>query len=345
MYKQRLLVAVIMMSSVIACSPGDTDAPEQATIAPAPATVAVPSAASGSSVSPSGANIADAIPGMIVAERGGFIPEGIEYDLANGRFLTGSLAEGTIFEIGLDGSVTPFIRDAALVSTVGIEVDEPRDRLLVANSDSSVFQGAGSGQAKLGVYSLTTGERFAMVDLAAVLNAGADAVFFANDVAVADDGTAFVTDTRQNVVYRVTPNYAASVLFAFPATEGLSLNGIVYHPDGYLLVADSGNGAIYKMPIANPAATASVRLPEPMSGADGIVWRADGALAVIQNSAEDGRVAALVSTDNWGSAQIAGVAPHDGQATTGAAVGNDIFAVQPHFNDQDPPSIHRAVFR
>ena len=76
---------------------------------------------------------------VITAERGGFIPEGIEYDQANGRFLTGSLAEGTIFEIERDGSVVPFIRDAELVSSVGIEADEPRDRLLVANSDRAAF--------------------------------------------------------------------------------------------------------------------------------------------------------------------------------------------------------------
>ena len=57
---------------------------------------------------------------VITVERGGFIPEGIEYDQANGRFLTGSLAEGTIFVIERDGSVVPFIRDADLVSSVGI---------------------------------------------------------------------------------------------------------------------------------------------------------------------------------------------------------------------------------
>ena len=58
---------------------------------------------------------------VITVERGGFIPEGIEYDEDNGRFLTGSLAEGTIFVIERDGRVVPFIRDAELVSSVGIE--------------------------------------------------------------------------------------------------------------------------------------------------------------------------------------------------------------------------------
>ena len=98
----------------------------------------------------------------------------------------------------------PFIRDAELVSSVGIEADEPRDRLLVANSDRAAFGGAAAGHAKLGVYNLTTGERLAMVDLGAMLGTPAPAKFFANDVTVDGDGNAYVTDTMNGVVYRVT---------------------------------------------------------------------------------------------------------------------------------------------
>ena len=103
------------------------------------------------------ASMAEPLPGMIVAERGGFIPEGVEYDTANRRLLTGSLSEGSIFQIHADGQLTTVVADAELVSSVGIEADEPRGRLLVANADVSVFQGDGTGQAKLGVYDLATG--------------------------------------------------------------------------------------------------------------------------------------------------------------------------------------------
>jgi hypothetical protein len=65
----------------------------------------------------------------------------------------------------------------------------------------------------------------------------------------------------------------------------------------------------------------------------------------VQNSAEGGRVVALVSTDNWVSATLAGIAPHDGQATTAAAVGDAIYTVRPHFNDAEPPTVFRSVFR
>jgi sugar lactone lactonase YvrE len=278
---------------------------------------------------------------VITTARGGYIPEGIEYDAANGRFLTGSLAEGTIFEIGIDGSVVPFIRDAALVSSVGIEADEPRDRLLVTNSDRAAFAGEPAGQAKLGVYNLTTGERIAMVDLGAVL--GAQPKYFANDVTVDGSGNAYVTDTMNGVVYRVTPDYQTSVLHRFTdLPEGAQLNGIVHHDNGYLLVVAGEH--TYKVPVANPAGTTKVNVAEPVAGQDGIVWAADGRLVATSNSGEAPQLVAFRSNDDWATAQRAGVAVLAGQATTAAAVGNEVWAVHPHFADAERPTIEQAVF-
>jgi len=311
---------IVFMAACAALAAGCTPEPE----APAPAAV------------PAGE--------VIVANRGGFIPEGIEYDQANGRFLTGSLAEGTIFEIERDGSVVPFITDAELVSSVGIEADEPRDRLLVTNSDRSVFQPGNVGQAKLGVYSLTTGEKFAMVDLAAIIGTPSDPpAYFANDVTVDTEGNAYVTDTRMNVVYRVTADYQASVLHRFTGLpEGAALNGIIYHDGGYLLVVAGQN--IYKVPVANPAGTTQVSVAEPVPGQDGILWSADGRFVAVSNSADAPRVVAFRSNDDWASAQRAGVAVLVGQATTAAAVGADIWAVHPHFADAEQPTIEQGVF-
>ena len=280
---------------------------------------------------------------VITVERGGFIPEGIEYDAANGRFLTGSLAEGTIFVIERDGSVLPFIRDADLVSSVGIEADEPRDRLLVTNSDRAAFGGDAPGQAKLGVYNLTTGERLAMVDLGAVLGAPAPPKFFANDVTVDGEGNAYVTDTMNGVVYRVTRDYQASVLHRFmDLPEGAQLNGIVYHDGGYLLVVAGEH--TYNVPVANPAGTTKVNVSQPVAGQDGIVWAADGRLVATSNSATEPRLVAFRSNDDWATAQRAGVAVLAGPATTAAAVGNEVWAVHPHFADDERPTLEQGVF-
>ena len=286
------------------------------------------------------ATAAPMLPDVIVAERGGFIPEGVEYDMDNGRLLTGSLSEGSVFQLHEDGRVTALVTDPDLVSSVGIEADELRDRLLVANSDRSVFQGGTRGQAMLGVYNLTTGERIAMVDLAATVeDAGDDAAFFANDVAVADDGTAYVTDTRMNLIYRVDADYAASVFHRFD-DDGAGPNGIVEHPAGYLLVARGD--ALWKVPLADPASATAVMLPEDIPGQDGMVWSA-GRLAIVSNS--DNRVVALTSSDEWMTADLAGVAAYEPQGTTAAVVGDDVYVVHPHFADDDPPSVSRVEFQ
>jgi sugar lactone lactonase YvrE len=327
----RTLGLVIGVSALIsACSPESE--PPAATPEAAPPAAAAPVATASC-----------AMPNCIRAARGGFIPEGIEYDTDNGRFLTGSLSEGDIYRIGEDGSVTAVITDPDLQSSVGIEVDEERDRLLVTNSDAGVFQGQSKGQAKLGVYNLNTGERLAMVDLGATLGAGPDATFFANDVTVGDDGAIYVTDTMQNVIYRVGSDYQASVLHKFTGTaQGFALNGIVHDAGGYLLVAEMGAGGIYKVPVADPAAAAQVTLPEAIAGVDGLTWMSGDRLGAVLNSTS--RVVALTSSDDWASAQVAGVATFEGQATTGATVGNEFYVVQPHFADQDPPMILRAAF-
>src|SRR5688572_24920325 len=205
---------------------------------------------------PASRPLANAAVNVIAAERGGFIPEGIEYDEDNGRFLTGSLAEGSIFVFERDGRIVPFIRDAELVSSVGIEADEDRDRLLVTNSNSAVFNDQNaSGHAKLGVYHLTTGARLAMVDLGATI--AAPARYFANDVTVDGEGNAYVTDSFANANYRVTPAYEASVLHRFAdLPQGALLDGIVYHDGGYL--PGVGEDRHYKVPVANPPGTAEV---------------------------------------------------------------------------------------
>ena len=281
----------------------------------------------------------DVLPATIVAERGGFVPEGVEYDAANGRILTGSLVEGSVLQIHSDGRVTTVVTDPELVSSVGIEADEPGNRLLVVNSDRSVFGGETAGQAKLGVYNLATGARLAMVDLAAAdVGASSDAAYFANDVAVGEDGTAYVTDTRMGMIYQVEANYEASVLHRF---DDFSPNGIVHHSSGYLLTG--GGAALWKVPLDDPAGATPVTLPEEVPGQDGMVWTVEGHLAIVSNSGN--RVVALASEDNWATAHVVGVATYETPASTAAVVGDDIYVIHPHFADEDPPSVERVVFQ
>ena len=282
-------------------------------------------------------------PERIVVERGGFIPEGIEFDTTARRLLTGSLVDGTIYEVGPDGTLSAFVVDPELVSSIGIEADEPRDRLLVANADRSVFGGPGPGIAKLGVYRLSTGERLAMIDLGRLAGGDADDIVFVNDLTVDAAGNVFLTDTFRNVIYRVDPSYQATLLYRFEPTTGLQLNGIVHHVEGYLIVAAAPTqGVLYKVPVGAPESARPIALSQPATGADGLVWDAAGRLVVVSNSS--GSALAYASSDGWESAELVGTARFDGQATTGAAVDDAVYVVQPHFNDAEQPVLLRVDF-
>lgn len=276
------------------------------------------------------------IPDVIVAERGGFIPEGIEYDNNSRRFLTGSLSEGTIYAISNSGQLTPVVQDEELTASVGIEVDESGNRLLAAANSSA-------GIPMLAVYELDSGQQLAMIDLAATIDGRqADAGHFANDVAITPGGTAFVTDTTQNIVYKVDRYYNAEVFLNLGSDAGLSLNGIDYHPSGALIVAAMATGELLRVPINRPENWSVITLDFPASGGDGLVWSPDGGLVVTSN--DTSRVLKYMSGDSWRSANLTGMARFEGQGTTAATVGKEVFVVQPHFGDAEPPVIVRTAF-
>jgi sugar lactone lactonase YvrE len=317
---------------IVGCGSREQAAPPQAQAEPAAAEPAAAAAAEN--------------PAVITFTTAGTVPEGVEYDTKNQRFLVGSLSKGTVFVVAADGTLSPFIQDADLKSSVGIEVDEERNRLLVANSDSAVFSGKSAGQAKLGIYNLDSGERIAMVDLAAAGPKEAKA-HFANDVTVGDDGSAYVTDSFARVVYKVDASNNVSVLLpnSFGKTKDHMFNGIVFNPAGYLLVAESVSGDLYKVPVADPKKFTKVKVPDSLAGADGLVPHPNGSVIVVRNDDSLSAVA-LSSSDDWATASPAGKGTFALQATTATVAGDDVYVVHPHFSDANAmPSIEKVALQ
>ncbi len=52
----------------------------------------------------------------------------------------------------------------------------------------------------------------------------------------------------------------------------------------------------------------------------------------------------FTSSDDWASAQLVGVAAYEVMATTVAVVGDDLYVVHPHFQDDGAPSVERVEF-
>lgn len=246
----------------------------------------------------------------------GLLPEGVEWDAEAGTFLVGSLSSGTIRAIADDGTVTDLFEDEDFSATIGLHIAD--GKLYVANSSGEVFGNpAATGLASLVVYDLASGERVSYTDLTGIFDG--EGSNFANDVTVDDEGNAYVTNSFQPVIYKVTPEGEGSV-FAnseFFESPGFGLNGIEYHPDGYLLAAVAGNSTLVKIPLDDPEAADLVALTEPLS-IDGMALGADGILYAV-NAGEQSQgqeVVAIGTRDDWMSAEVAARTATGGDATT-----------------------------
>ncbi|MCA8831069.1 gluconolaconase [Hymenobacter pini] len=292
-------------------------------------------------------NTTPALPDTVAFTQAGLYPEGVQYDATGRRFLVSSQTRGAVGQVKDDGTYSQFADDPVLVSTIGMRVDEARQRLLVAVSDPGYNTARTSTAtqrklAGLAAFNLTTGARLAYTDLGA-LRPGQN--HFANDIAVDGQGNSYVTDSFSPLIYKVDAQGTASVLLenaqlAAPA-GAFGLNGIVYHPDGYLLVAKSNEGAIFKIPLSNPSAFTKVTLPQALTGADGMLLQDNNTLQVVTNA--QAKVYRLSSTDGWTTATVTGTfsTPPQYPTTLARREGADSYVLYSNLNalqaNQNPP--------
>ena len=286
------------------------------------------------------------MPEEVVITKPTLFPEGVEYDTHGRRFLVSSLTRGTIGAIDDQGNYEPFIEDSDLGATIGIEVDEARQRLLVCVSDPST-----AGVAALGSYDLRTGERQFFTDLIAVAND--QAPHFANDVAVDSQGNAYVTDSFSPIIYKVDPQGNGSIFLQDstfqPSPGAFGLNGIVFNPNEFLLVAFSETATLYKVPMDNPAAFSAVSTEAgTITSPDGL-YLASGSnvLMVVNNDGggDQGNVVALGSVDRWKSGHmIDQFATGSVFPTTIAQRGKNFYVLYAYLNELFSGSPSRDTF-
>lgn len=234
--------------------------------------------------------------------------EGIGYNPVSKEFLVSSLHYGVIGAVSMDGKYRQWSRSGGeqFMSSFGLKVDAPRGRVLVCVADLGV--GERSSEATkhkfsgVAAYDMMTGQLRDFTNLARLLP---NDEHFANDLTVDADGNIYVTDSFAPVIYKIDTNNVASVAFNDPrfGGEGIKLNGIVAHPDGYLLAVRMDSGDLYKFNLKTKEIT-QVALPMPMLGGDGLLLDADNNLMLVQN--DKGVVRRLHSADGWKSASLIG---------------------------------------
>ena len=270
------------------------------------------------------------------------IPEGIAHDPATGDFFLGSILKRKIVRVssGAEGSAPRRIRDFAttgqdgLWDVLGMKVDAQR-RLLWVMTAAGKAAGPQEGCSAALVYDLGTGglARRCLVD-----NGKARHLF--NDIALAADGRAFLTDSEAGMVWRIDPGKDAPVPLVKPWSLGYP-NGIALSADEKrLYVADFAHGiAIVDV------ATGDLRaLPHAanvsLHGIDGL-YRHDSGLIAVQNGAgtervvrfrldKDGRQ--VVSLDILESRNPTFAIP-----TTGVIVGSDFYYIANSLLDRVGP--------
>lgn len=250
------------------------------------------------------------LPAKITVPQRGLSPEGIQYDEANQRFIVSSRTQGRIGTVRDDSTYTLFADDVRFVSTIGLHLDATRQRLLAAVSDAGANTNNRSTSttlrklAALAIFNLNTGALLNYIDLGALRP---NLPHFANDIAVDNQGNAYITDSLSPIIYKVDAQGVATVFLEnsqLSGGTGFGLNGLVYHPDGYLLVAKSNDGTLYKVPLANPASFTTVTSTQSLVGADGLLLFDNNTLLVVAGS--QSTVFRMVSNDAWATTRPTG---------------------------------------
>ncbi|NYI03535.1 SMP-30/gluconolactonase/LRE family protein [Allostreptomyces psammosilenae] len=257
-------------------------------------------------------------------------PEGVAWDPTRQAFLVSSTTGGSVSVVTPDGTVTELVPRIGECAILGLTVDARRGRLLVAYNDYHRRQYNPTDAppvSGVGVFDLATGATLGLVDILMGRERSC-----ANDLALDDRGNAYVTDSASDTLFRVAPDGTATALVSDPrwAAHNIGPNGIVHHPDGYLLLARYDGGRIFRVDLrrrTRPEVT-EVTLDHRLTTIDGMALRPDGTLVVVVNNlgiaeySPAGRdaVVLLGSDDSWRSATTIEDQPWPVQDPTTVAV-------------------------
>ena len=232
-------------------------------------------------------------------------PEGIAFDKAANLYYVSSARLGHIGKVTPQGTYTVLHADSTLKSTYGLKIHPDGKRLFACVSDANYSKYTNPAtrmkMARLISVDLKTGKRLSDTDLSLLV----PGKHFANDLTFDAQNNAYITDSFAGAVYKVDPNGKA-ILFAKDElfkTEGVGLNGIIYHPSGFLIVDNSSKGQLFKIDLRDPKKISKIAIDQYFVGADGLVLNDNNTLSMVVNGGTD-KIFQLSSSDQWQSAKV-----------------------------------------
>jgi len=284
-------------------------------------------------------------------------PEGVTFDKAANVFYVSSARLGTVGKVTKDGKYSELYADKTLKSTYGLKIHPDGKRLFVCAGDANYSKfstpDTKKKMARLISIDIKTGKKLADVDLSQLV----PGEHFPNDLTFDKNGNAYITDSFADVVYKVDAKGTAAVFSKSELlkTAGVGPNGIVFHPQGFLIVANNGTGALIKLPITDPDKGTKVKIDQFFPSADGMLLNDDSTLTLVQNGGIN-KIFKIKTSDNWTSAQITESTSLEDRfsfPSTAAIAGSDTWIMNANFSElaegNNVPSkkfsIQQAVFK
>jgi len=282
-------------------------------------------------------------------------PEGIAAN--DSIFYVSSVKNGSIAAVNMNGNYRTVLWDATLKSSFGMKVDKKRNLLWVCTGDPTYSNYSDSATYKKMIHlialDLTTGKKEKDIDLTNLY----DGNHFANDLTLDNEGNIYITDSYSPVIYKVNTRFMPEVFARndlFKGTE-IGLNGIVWHPSGYLLTVNGSTGELLKINTSGKPTVSKVNINNFFPGGDGLLLDSNNDLILVQNKGIN-KLFKINSKDNFATAVItAATAATDRfqNPSTCTIHGGKVYALNSKMNEiQDPsyaPSkeftIQQAIFR